>query len=112
MTDRNTIYRIIFLNQNEIYELYARYVGQSDMLGFIEIEELVFGEKSELVIDPTEERLRAEYAGVQRTYVPLHAIIRIDEVEKRGNSRIRPLAGDSAKVAPFPLSSLPKRTDA
>lgn len=105
------IYKIVFINNEEVYELYAHYVGQSDIFGFIEIEELIFGEKSELVIDPTEERLESEYSGVTRTHVPLHSVLRIDEVEKRGTSKISPASGSPNKVAQFPVSSLPKRTD-
>ena len=40
------IYKIIFFNQGQIYEIYARQIYQSDLYGFIEIEELVFGEWS------------------------------------------------------------------
>ncbi|MBL1433560.1 MAG: DUF1820 family protein [Gammaproteobacteria bacterium] len=106
-----TIYRIVFINQEEVYELHAHYVGQSDVFGFIEIEDLIFGEKSALVIDPTEERLESEYAGVTRTHVPLHSVLRIDEVEKRGTNKISPATGSVASVTPFPRTSLPKRTD-
>lgn len=107
-----TIYRIVFVNQEEVYELHAHYVGQSDVFGFIEIEELIFGEKSDLVIDPTEERLESEYSGVTRTHVPLHSVLRIDEVEKRGTNKISPASGNgAANVAAFPAASLPKRTD-
>ena len=42
------IYKVIFQNQNRVYEVYARQIFQSDMWGFIEIEELVFGERSQL----------------------------------------------------------------
>jgi len=64
-----------------------------------------------LVIDPTEERLESEYAGVTRTHVPLHSVLRIDEVEKRGTNKISPATGSVASVTPFPRTSLPKRTD-
>ncbi len=106
-----TIYRIVFINQDEVYELHAHNVGQSDFFGFIEIEDLIFGEKSELVIDPTEERLESEYSGVTRTLVPMHSILRIDEVKKRGANKISPAAGNVSSVTPFPTMSLPKRTD-
>ena len=35
------VYKVIFQNQNEVYEVYAKHVYQSDMYGFIEIEEFV-----------------------------------------------------------------------
>ena len=34
-----------------------------------------------LVIDPAEEKLKAEFAGVQRLLLPMHAVMRIEEVE-------------------------------
>ncbi len=65
----------------------------------MEIDGLVFGERSKLLIDSSEERLKTEFAGVSRFYVPLHSVLRIDEVEKAGRGRIT--AGDG-KVAAFP----------
>jgi hypothetical protein len=58
------IYKIIFFNQGQIYEIYARQIYQSDLYGFIEIEELVFGERSGVLVDPSEEKLKAEFEGV------------------------------------------------
>jgi len=90
MTTNSThIYKIIFLNQGKIYELYARNVYQGNMYGFIEIEELIFGEQNSLLVNPAEEKMQGEFSGVRRTFVPIHSVIRIDEVEKEGVSKIR-----------------------
>ena len=43
------IYKVIFLNQNQVFELYARQIYQSDLYGFIEVEEYVFGERSQIL---------------------------------------------------------------
>ena len=100
------VYRIVFHNQGKIYEVHARHVGQSDMFGFIEIGELIFGERSAVLVDPAEERLKAEFAGVRRTYIPMHAVVRVDEVEKEGaNKIISPDEGE--KVTPFPVPTFP-----
>ncbi|HVC37513.1 MAG TPA: DUF1820 family protein, partial [Gammaproteobacteria bacterium] len=56
MTARH-IYKVIFMNQGKIYEVYARKVSQDGFWGFIEIEQLVFGERSSVVLDPSEEKL-------------------------------------------------------
>ncbi len=88
MTKPKNIYRIIFHNQGKVYELYAGRVFQGDLYGFIEVEELLFGEHSGLLVNPAEERLQAEFAGVQRTFIPLYTVLRIDEVEKEGVSKI------------------------
>ena len=63
MTDSKT-YKITFINQGEIYELYAKQVYQPDLYGFVVIEEIVFGEKTNLVVDPSEERLKSEFEAV------------------------------------------------
>ncbi|HHC71313.1 MAG TPA: DUF1820 family protein [Thiotrichales bacterium] len=100
MADKH-IYRVIFHNQGKVYELYAREVSQAAMMGFVEVGDLVFGEKSELLVDPAEERLRSEFDGVRRFYIPVAAVVRIDQVEKRGKARISAVEG-GAKVTPFP----------
>jgi hypothetical protein len=95
------LYRVSFLNQGQVYEIYTKRVGQGAILGFVEIEGIVFGQKSQVVVDPNEERLQREFEGVKRCYVPLHAVIRIDEVEKPGPSRITE-APKGGNVAVFP----------
>ncbi len=103
------IFRIVFINQGKVYEIYARKVSHGDLFGFIEVEELVFGERSSVVLDPTEERIKAEFAGVKRSYLPLHAVVRIDEVKKQGVSKISALEGGN--VAQFPVSLYPAGGD-
>jgi hypothetical protein len=98
----NPIYKVIFYNQNQVYELYARAIYQSDMYGFIEIEEFVFGEKAQLVVDPSEEKLKTEFASVTRSYIPMHSIVRIDEVEKEGVGKVVEVKGDKIAHFPFP----------
>ncbi|MCJ8170672.1 DUF1820 family protein [Atopomonas sediminilitoris] len=95
-----TIYRVIFQNQGQVFEMYARQVFQSDLWGFLEIEEFVFGERSQLLVDPAEEKLKAQFEGVQRSYVPLNAVVRIDEVERLGVAKISEAKGN---VMPFPM---------
>jgi hypothetical protein len=55
------------------------------------------------VVDPTEERLKSEFDGVKRTFVPLHAVVRIDEVEKEGANKIVPAGDNASNVTPFPV---------
>lgn len=95
----DTLFRVSFFNQGKIYEVYARKVTQDFLFGFVTLEELVFGAHSDLVVDPSEERLKSEFAGVDRCHVPLHALIRIDEVAQQGAARITSVDGN---VMPFP----------
>lgn len=96
------IYKVIFLNQGQVYEIFACAIYQSEMYGFIEVEEFVFGERSQLLVDPAEERLKNEFAGVKRSYIPMHSIVRIDEVEKEGAPKVSEFKGD--KIAQFPYA--------
>lgn len=97
-----SIYKIVFQQQGEVFEIFARRVGQGHLFGFIEVEEIVFGERSQLVVDPSEERLKSEFGGVSRTLIPMHCVVRIDEVDRQGTPRIAPLTGEG-KVTAFPL---------
>src|SRR5579863_4510341 len=101
----NHIFKIIFVNQGKVYEIYARKVSHGALFGFVEVEELVFGERSTVVLDPGEERVKTEFSGVTRSYLPLQSIVRIDEVRKQGVSKIVALEG--ANVAQFPMSLMP-----
>ena len=51
----NHIFKIIFVNQGRVYEVYARKVSHGALFGFVEVEELVFGDRSSVVVDPGED---------------------------------------------------------
>jgi hypothetical protein len=97
----NHIYRIMFVNQGKVYEIYARKISHGSLLGFVEVDELIFGERTSVVLDPGEERIKTEFAGVRRSFLPVQAVLRIDEVLKQGVSKIVALEG-GASVSPFP----------
>jgi hypothetical protein len=96
------MYKVIFYNRSQVYEIFAKAIYQSEMYGFIEVEELVFGERTQVVVDPAEEKLKAEFASVKRSYIPIQAIIRIDEVESLGVSKVSEVKATD-KIAPFPV---------
>jgi hypothetical protein len=97
------IFKVVFANQGRVYEIYARKVGHGTLFGFVEVEELIFGERSAVVVDPSEEKIQAEFAGVKRTYLPLHSVIRIDEVRKSGISKVSTAEGSNVTQFPFPV---------
>ena len=97
------VYRITFMNQGRVLELYAKSVGSSDLFGFIEVSNLLWSQKSSVVIDPSEDSLKHEFAGVKRFFVPMHAVIRIDEVDHGGTSKILSAEGTGGTVSPFPV---------
>ena len=96
------IFRVIFLNQGQVYEIYARQIFQSELWGFLEIEELVFGERSQMLVDPSEEKLKSQFEGVSRSFIPMHSVVRIDEVERAGQATISDAKGGS-NVMSFPM---------
>ena len=103
---RKTLFKITFANQESIYEIYVRSIKESELFGFLEAEELVFGEQTSLVVDPSEERLKMEFNNVKRTYIPMHAIFRIDEVTKQGTPKMKDNLGGT--VSHFPAPGKPK----
>ena len=99
-------YRVLFTSQGKVYEIYARNVGQGAIFGFIEVEGLLFGDRAQVVVDPAEESLKLEFKGVRRLHVPLHNVLRIDEVEREGVSRVTKSSDAPGKVALFPTPSV------
>lgn len=101
---KRRVYRVTFASQDKVFELYAKQVTQGNLYGFVELDGLLFGEKSSVVVDPGEERLKHEFQDVTRTHIPLHAVLRIDEVSTPGVSKITTGVGEtSSKVTPFPV---------
>ncbi len=104
-----TLYRVFFHSQDKVYEIYARQLFESDMIGFIEVEELIFGSTGGTIVNPGEEKLKNEFSGVKRSYIPLHTIIRIDEVEREGVGKVSQGSGDMGKLSLLPLPGLAPR---
>ncbi|MGV8268565.1 DUF1820 family protein, partial [Pseudomonas aeruginosa] len=80
-----------------------------DVWGFLETEEFGCGERTQLVAAPSEEKTKAQCEGVLRSFVPMHAIVRIDEVERLGTPKISE-AKVAGNVRPFPVP-MPVKSD-
>ena len=101
---KRTVYKVVFVNEGKVYEIYARSVGPSSLIGFVEVEGLLFGERSRVVVDPTEEKLQSEFAGVERTLLPMHSVVRIDQVAKRGTAKVSAIGGgEKVRSLPSPV---------
>jgi len=103
MARKKPLYKVIFFNHGKVYELFSESVGSSAIWGFVEVTDLVFENGVGLVVDPTEEKMRQEFAGARVLHLPMQSIVRIEEVEKRGKCLIRDRESGE-KVTPFPLS--------
>ncbi len=102
------LYRVRFVNDDKIYELYAKQVYQGDLYGFIVIEDIIFSDNQSIVVDPSEERLKDEFAGVTHTHIPMHRVIRIDQVAKAGVAKI---SADDSNIALFPSGMYNREQD-
>lgn len=102
---KQVIYRVQFVAGETRYDLYVRHVYPADMAGFICLEEFVFNEESQLLIDPRSEKLRHEFGDVQTAFIPYHQILRIDQVNQAGESNIHLQAGNANKIQPFPTKN-------
>ncbi len=97
MTKTSPLYRVQFISSGERYELFVRELMTSNVFGFIEIADFVWDKHTQLVLDPSHERLKDEFADVERTYVPMHNVLRIDQVKKQGSAKITPLSDKSTR---------------
>ncbi|WP_395790527.1 DUF1820 family protein [Aquimonas sp.] len=102
------LFKLTFHNGGKIYELYARRVVSSSLWGFTEVADLVFDSAESLVVDPTEERLKAEFADTRILHLPMQSIIRIEEVERRGQLSIRDSTTGERVITPFPMPGKPR----
>jgi hypothetical protein len=102
------LYKVVFANNGKVNELYARKVSSSELFGFVVIENIEFENASSLVVDPSEERLREEFQNTRALHLPMHGVLRVEEVLQKGALKIRDLAA-TGNVTLFP--SQPKRAE-
>ena len=84
-------------------------MGGSSLWGFTEVGELLFDLHEGLVVDPTEERMRDEFGTTKVLHLPMQSIVRVEEVERKGQSAIRDAATGEKVVTPFPFPAKPPR---
>ena len=102
-SSKNTFFRVAFLNNGKVYELFCTGVNTSHLLGFVEFTGLQFEKKDSLVVDPTEEKMRDEFEGVEVLHLPMHSVLRVEQVLKKGQAVIRDRKSGE-KIMPFPIS--------
>lgn len=96
------LFKVIFLSHGKVYELYARKVQSSELYGFVQVLDLSFGSGGDsMLVDPAEEKLREEFGKSRALHLPMHSVVRIEEVEERGTAVIRD-AESGEKITPFP----------
>ena len=105
---KKPLYKVTFLNHGKVYELYAQHVASGALWGFTEVSGLVFDMREGVVVDPAEEQLRDEFGNTRVLHLPMQSIVRVEEVEKKGQSGIRNATTGEAVVTPFPMPAKPR----
>lgn len=78
---RKKLFKIIFMDEDKtIQTIHASELNPSSFLGLVEISDIVFIDQSELIISPDDGNLKSKFKNVERSYLPLNSIVRIDEV--------------------------------
>lgn len=102
---RQRLYKVVFTAQGKTVELYARRLASSSLWGFTEIADLVFAPPGEgRIVDPVEERLREEFRNTHVLHIPIHAIVRIEEVDRLGAMKVSDAPAGGGTVMPFPVA--------
>lgn len=102
MSNSDLLYRVQFVSSGERYELYVKTLTQGALFGFVEVGDFVWDTHTSVVVDPSHEKLKSEFGEVTKTYIPMHNILRIDSVSKKGTAKITQLDSKSDKVTTFP----------
>lgn len=100
--EQEPIYRIHFVQENKSYEIYAKFISEESLMGFMEVDELLFSDEATVVVDPSEEKLKDEFKGVKSIFIPYHAVNRIDVMYKEGPARVRNVDESKSNVSHFP----------
>jgi hypothetical protein len=105
------IYRVHFHADNKAYELHARELDTTAVFGFVAVGKFVWGSRSEVIVDPSEQSLKNEFDGVKKTYIPYHAVQRIDVVERAGGGKVVSLPGSGKAASTGPAVFPPGMPD-
>lgn len=78
---KKKLFRVDFVNAaKENLTIHASKVNPSSFLGLIEVTDIVFMDSSDIILNPQDDKIKKEFKNVERTFLPLNSIIRIDEV--------------------------------
>lgn len=80
---KTVLYCITFKTDNEVYQLHCRNIVESPYYGFLQVEDFLFRDQRKYVIEPQDDKVRREFGGLNKTTIPFHSILRIDEYEEK-----------------------------
>jgi hypothetical protein len=78
---KKKLFKVMFIDEEKkVQTLHASNLNPSSFLGLVEVSDIVFIEQSELIITPDDGKLQEKFKNVEKSYIPLNSIVRIDEV--------------------------------
>ena len=81
MSKEKKVFKVYFFHLDKVYTLFAKEVNASDELyNMCEISGIIFQRNKNLIV-PSEDEVRQEFSNLKRLLIPLHHLIRIDELE-------------------------------
>ena len=102
------VYRIRYHELDEIKTIHVRYISEESLVGFLEADELILN--NDAGIENSEASL--EFNGVQRIYLPLQVILRIDEIDLGAHlSNVESIKNTKGNVSRFPSDSATKNKE-
>ena len=99
------LYKVKFIQQEVVVELIAKYISEESLMGFIEIEDIIFPGSGEPFA--TDEKYREEFFGIERCYLPLHTLLRIDELSTATEKVVGEVKYKKNNVRRIPLRNPP-----
>lgn len=79
MSESKALYRVQFICHSERYEVYVREVNQGLAVRFYRDCRLCLGQPHG-AYRRSQSKLKSEFADVRQTLIPMHQVLRIDQV--------------------------------
>lgn len=83
---KDIVYRTVFTHLDQVYTVYSQGISEETLVGFIELDSII-EVKQEVVLSTesheTHQLFLQQLASIKRTYVPMHAVVRIDEMTRK-----------------------------
>jgi len=78
---KKKLFKVVFIDEDKtIQTIHSLKLNPSSFLGLVEISDIVFIGRSEIIISPDDGKMKAKFKNVERSYIPLNSIVRIDEL--------------------------------
>lgn len=85
MEVNDIVYRVIFTHLDQVYTIYSLGISEETLVGFIEVDGIlsISAEAPAEEGDKKANTFLEHMHNIKRTYVPMHSVLRIDEMTKK-----------------------------